>query len=100
MSYDWELENRKRNQHDKKKIAPAKPLVRIFEELDLTWFEEELETAIKLYNDGFNIIDMALLLRPALGPTNGQWEVTLMLQYLIFTGKITKRRSGVLGNVC
>lgn len=90
----------KRRAHDISKTSPPKPLIAIFEELDLTWTEEELETAIKLYNMGFNIIDMARLLRPVLDSTDGQWEVILLIQYLIYTGKVDKRRGGILGNVC
>ncbi|MDQ4678161.1 hypothetical protein [Stenotrophomonas maltophilia group sp. RNC7] len=86
------MNNNKRRAHDISKTSPHKPLIVIFEELDLTWTEEEMETAIKLYNIGFNIIDMARLLRPVLDSTDGQCEVILLIQYLIYIGKIDKRR--------
>ncbi|MFY9380512.1 MAG: hypothetical protein WAP07_09815 [Acutalibacteraceae bacterium] len=86
------LAQQKRNYQDKWKLRPESSLIIILEDLDFSWFPQEISIVKKMWNTGCHIADIAKAVK------TDQDEVTLLIMHLARQGKIKLRKSGVLGN--
>jgi DNA-binding transcriptional MerR regulator len=71
---------------DRDKLRPPRPLYFACEDLDLTWYAEEVRQVIDWYNNGVNIPEMAIRLRRM------DKEVEILIIDLTLKGKIEPRR--------
>lgn len=74
--------HQQRNQADKKKMRPPRPLLIILEDLDFGWEKEEVEQFIFLYKQGCSLEFIAKKLRPGLPTQDAQDETTLLAMHL------------------
>lgn len=74
--------HQQRNQVDKKKMRPQRPLLIILEDLDFAWDHEEVEAFIALYKQGCSLELMAKKLRPGVPPKDAQHETELLAMHL------------------
>jgi len=86
------LAQQKRNYQDKWKLRPESSLIIILEDLDFSWFPQEISIVKKMWEQGLHIADIAKAVK------RDQDEVTLLIMHLARQGKIKLRKSGVLGN--
>lgn len=72
---------------DRDKLRPPRPLYFACEDLDLTWYAEEVRQVIDWYNSGIDIPEMAVRLRRM------DEEVGILIIDLTLKGKIEPRRA-------
>lgn len=67
----------------------------VLDDLDFSWFHNEVDIVLQMWKSGIGLIDMADQLRP--GNDDGQYEVLLLLLHMARQGKITPRAGGIWG---
>lgn len=77
---------------DRWKLRPEAGLIFALEDLDLTFYPEEAEKAIKLWQYGWHIAEIAKQMK------RNQDELAVLIMHLARQGKIRKRQNGVFGN--
>jgi len=86
------LAQQKRNYQDKWKLRPESSLIIILEDLDFSWFPQEISIVKKMWNTGCHIADIAEKIE------RDQDEVAVLVMHLARQGKIRLRKNGVFGN--
>lgn len=81
-----------RKHQDKWKLRPETNLIIALEDLDFSWFPQEIALVQKMWNTGCHIADIAEKIE------RDQDEVALLIIHLARQGKIQLRKSGVFGN--
>jgi len=88
----------KRNSY---KLNPTEELYIALEDLDFTWYSDEIEKVIELWNQGANVVEIAEKVRKAPwfmhSKDHGQYEVVILLMDLARREKIEPRPGGLLG---
>jgi predicted regulator of amino acid metabolism with ACT domain len=85
------LAQQKRNYQDKWKLRPESSLIIILEDLDFSWYPEEISIVKKMWNTGCHIADIAEKIE------RDQDEVAVLIMHLSRKRKIHKRAKGVFG---
>lgn len=75
--------------------SPEDKMVIPFENLDLMWYQGQINHARELYQAGADIVEITEVLGRK--GTNGQYETVILLLYLLYKGKIKERPCGFLG---
>lgn len=78
---------------DKCKLRPNDELVFALEDLDLTFYREEVEKVTRLWKYGWHISDISKYIN-----NRDQDEVAVLVMHLARQGKIRLRKNGVFGN--
>lgn len=76
---------------DPYKLRPNQELIIALDDLDLSWFPEEIEKVKKLWKYGWHIADIAKQIHRDID------EVAIVIMHLSRRGEIQKRKGGVLG---
>jgi hypothetical protein len=69
------------------KLRPQSPLYIALEDMDLTWYKDEVPAVIAAYNSGMGIVEMADKFK------REQEEVAVLLMDLAMKGKLGLKRS-------
>jgi hypothetical protein len=77
---------------DRWKLRPQEELIIALEDLDLSWFQDEVDKVKKLWEFGWYIADIAKQIK------RDQDEVAILIMHLARCGEIKKRPGGVFGN--
>lgn len=78
--------------HDRLKLRPKNELIIALEDLDFTWFPDEIEKVKKFWAFGWHIAEISNQVK------RDQDEVAVLIMHLARQRKIAKRKMGVLGN--
>lgn len=78
--------------YDIMKLRPKSELVIILEDLDFSWYANEIDKVKSLWKYGWHIKDIAKTVK------RDQDEVATLVMHLARQGRIRRRRMGVLGN--
>ena len=81
-----------KNERDRMKLRPKSELVIILEDLDFSWYANEIDKVKSLWKYGWHIKDIAKTVK------RDQDEVAMLIMHLARQGRIRRRRMGVLGN--
>lgn len=76
---------------DRWKLRPQQELIIVLDDLDLSWFPEEVDKVKKLWEFGWHIVDIAKQIK------RDQDEVAALIMHLARQGEISRRAGGVFG---
>ena len=77
---------------DRLKLRPQTELIIALEDLDFSWFPDEIEKVKKFWSFGWHIADIAAKVK------RDQDEVAVLIMHLSRQRKTAKRKMGVLGS--
>lgn len=90
--YGWEIKSRA-NEDDAMKLRPKSELYIAYENLDLSFFKQEVEDVKEMWKAGIHFTDMVNKLK------RNYLEVLALITDLIDKGKLETRRNRVIGEV-
>lgn len=78
---------------EKIKLRPKEELVIALDDLDFSWYRQEVERVKKLWIYGWHIADIAKQMQ------RKQDEVAILIMHLARKGEIKRRKGGIFGGM-